>query len=349
MATQNHRVEGQGIYLGMLLAGVMRHAWAFVWRGGSGSTSTFEGWMGGLQWGLGAVVVGGLGYVAWEVPTLQWASGGLAVVGLVGLVAALALAAAVDHVRPPPIHLEAGRPDLDPPATPSAAELVLLHPGLGVAAAPLQFYGAPFGTRMSVVDTGEGWLVYSPIPWTESLHRAVQSLGEVRWIVAPNPLHHLFLRDWAEAFPEAEVWLAPGLKERRPEWEGARVLEPGLEPPWPQDLVETEVVQGHPSHVEVVMFHRPSQTLVVSDLIENLGHEPGPWTRSQRRVLRWFMMDRRPGPPTDWKLTVDQPELLKASVDRILGWEPRAIVMAHGPPIFERATGVVSDGFAFLR
>ena len=43
----------------------------------------------------------------------------------------------------------------------------------------------------------------------------VEALGQVTQIVAPNHLHHLFLPDWAAAWPEARLHAAPGLRKKR--------------------------------------------------------------------------------------------------------------------------------------
>ena len=86
-----------------------------------------------------------------------------------------------------------------------------------VAAAPVRFAGIEMGTRMAVLRTGAGLLVHSPIAPGGGLAEAVAALGPVRWIVAPNRFHHLWAGEFAAAFPEAELFLAPGLAAKRPD------------------------------------------------------------------------------------------------------------------------------------
>jgi len=38
----------------------------------------------------------------------------------------------------------------------------------------------------------------------------------VKYIVAPNKLHSLYLEDWAKAFPEAKLYAPPELKAKHP-------------------------------------------------------------------------------------------------------------------------------------
>ena len=73
--------------------------------------------------------------------------------------------------------------------------------------------GFVFPTRMAVMRVGDGLALWSPVQPLPALRDAVSALGAVRWLVAPNRLHHLFLGDWAAAFPAAEIRAAPGLAE----------------------------------------------------------------------------------------------------------------------------------------
>ena len=57
--------------------------------------------------------------------------------------------------------------------------------------------GFHYGTRMAVIRLSDGGLfIWSPIKLTEALRFEADALGEVRHLVAPNSLHHLFLDDW---------------------------------------------------------------------------------------------------------------------------------------------------------
>jgi len=68
--------------------------------------------------------------------------------------------------------------------------------GANVAAA----VGFQYPTRMAVIRLSRGELfIWSPTKLTDSLQTAVNALGHVSHIVAPNSLHHLFLLEWARA------------------------------------------------------------------------------------------------------------------------------------------------------
>ena len=80
----------------------------------------------------------------------------------------------------------------------------------------VSFYSFPYPTRMAVarLASRQLWL-WSPIALTSELAEELEKLGEVRYLVAPNKLHHLFLTEWAERYPGARMYAAPGLAKKR--------------------------------------------------------------------------------------------------------------------------------------
>src|SRR3954454_3832067 len=88
---------------------------------------------------------------------------------------------------------------------------------LWVAHAPLSLLGVPAGRWMAVARLPGGALwVHSPAPLDDGLRRGLKELGEVRWVVAPNPLRgHISMGEYRIAFPPADLLAAPGLPERR--------------------------------------------------------------------------------------------------------------------------------------
>ena len=69
---------------------------------------------------------------------------------------------------------------------------------------------------MAVVrlSTGAVW-VWSPIALTNELAGAVETIGPVGCIVSPNKLHHLFLPEWKDRWPDARLYAPPGLARKR--------------------------------------------------------------------------------------------------------------------------------------
>lgn len=65
---------------------------------------------------------------------------------------------------------------------------------------PVQFLGLPYTTRMTIVRLSDGGLwVHSPIQLSNSIKEQINNLGQVKYLIAPNHLHHLFLSEWVFA------------------------------------------------------------------------------------------------------------------------------------------------------
>jgi hypothetical protein len=87
-----------------------------------------------------------------------------------------------------------------------------------------RFLKMPFPTRMTVIRLGGDLLVHSPTEMTPDLGREMENAGAPRWLIAPNRLHYWWLPDWHAAFPDAEVYLAPKVREQA----GSRIDFEGL-------------------------------------------------------------------------------------------------------------------------
>jgi hypothetical protein len=78
----------------------------------------------------------------------------------------------------------------------------------------------------------------------------------------------------------------------------------------------------------VVLFHRPSRTLVVTDLCFNVQRSP---SRVARAFFRANGMWRRFGPSRMIRLVaVSDRAALRHSLEQILGWDFERIVPGHG-------------------
>ncbi len=229
----------------------------------------------------------------------------------------------------------------------SGAPLRSLAPDLWVADRPLVVPPRQdIGTRMTVVRLPDGGLwVHSPVTPDPALRRELDAIGPVRAIVAPARAHTLFLQAFREAYPEAGVWLAPGLLEKRPRFAPAEELSdsaPGL---W-RGAIEQHFVRGAPLMNEVVFFHLSSRTLVLTDLAFNV-HERD---RGNARLFYWFTgAVGRFGPHRIIRAGVrDKPAAL-ASIQRILEWDFDRVTVTHGDVLERGGPEALREAYAYLR
>ncbi|QUD89522.1 DUF4336 domain-containing protein [Phenylobacterium montanum] len=220
-----------------------------------------------------------------------------------------------------------------------------VHDSLWIAEGEIvDFYGFAYPTRSVVVrlDNGDLW-VWSPVRLTEAIIRDLQVLGPVRHLVSPNKLHHLYLQDWKQAFPEAQLWGPASTIKKRRDLKFHAALR-GLSPAEWQGEIDQAWFTGSLIMDEVVFFHRPSRTVIVADLIEALTEEflrehwPW-WMRLLARVDG--IAAQNPGAPREWRVTFLDRLPARAARQKVLGWSADRVVMAHGD-------WVRKDGHAYL-
>jgi len=220
-----------------------------------------------------------------------------------------------------------------------------LHADLWVADCPLRFLGLEVGARMTVVRLPDGTLfVHSPIAARGDLVAEVQALGRVAHLVAPNRFHHLFVGDWRRVCAGAAVWVAPGLDAKRADLEIAGVLGDAPEAGW-RDTLDQAALAGAPLVNEVVFFHRPSATLIASDLAFNVGaHSPA----ATRLAFRLMGAYGRLTPTPLERLLVRDRAAFRASLARVLAWPFERVVVAHGEVSEEGGRAALARGYAWV-
>jgi hypothetical protein len=199
----------------------------------------------------------------------------------------------------------------------------------------------------------------------------LSTLGNnVRYLIAPDMEHHIFISDWARAFPSAHVIGPAGLPEKRAasssqkdsatagpqvpfdtlftakDKENVRVSEE-----FDNDF-EYEFVDAHPNK-ELAFFHKRDSTLIVADYLFNL-----PATEQYSRtgepankgiLTKLFGAAQSTAGSAIWQKRLLWYAMSKGdrvgfnkSTQRIASWKPQNIVPCHGDVI-------LGDGEAIFR
>lgn len=201
--------------------------------------------------------------------------------------------------------------------------------------------GFHYPTHMAVIRlSGNRLFIWSPVALTADLQAAVSALGEVGYLIPPNSLHHLFLRDWQRAFPQAKTFAPPGLLEKRPDIPFDGDLAGIAQPAWNTDVKQV-VMGGNLITTEVVFFHLASRTALFCDLIQQF--KPG-WFSGWRAVVARLdlMIGAEASVPRKFRIAFTDRRAARASIEKVLTWPADKVLMAHGDPI-------TRDGQAFLR
>ena len=221
-------------------------------------------------------------------------------------------------------------------------------PSLYIADGPtVPFLSFPYPTRMVVIRLSDGsaW-IWSPIALTPDLERAVESIGPVRHIVSPNKIHHLFMKEWAERWPDAELHAPPGLAARKPEIPFASELGDKADPAWADDLDQT-IFRGSFMLEEVVFFHRLSRTAIFCDLVQR--HDPARATGWKGMLMRLDgLVGEHGSTPREWRATFLRRRPAREARARVLAWAPERLVIAHGACASEDATALLSRALDWI-
>lgn len=225
------------------------------------------------------------------------------------------------------------------------APLRQLAPDLWIAERRQSFYGLEVGTRMTVMRLADGsLLLHSPVQLSPRLRRELDALGRVRWVVAPNRVHHLYAGEVAVAYPGAQLWVAPGLERKRPDLVYVAVLGDEAPAPWKGE-VDQVFFRGRPYENEVVFCHRASRTLILCDLAFNFG----PRSAAPTRLLMWLLRSYGHfGPSKLDPLLIRDRRAARESLERILAWDFDRVIVAHGEVLESGGREQLRRGYAWL-
>lgn len=211
---------------------------------------------------------------------------------------------------------------------------------------PMESFGFAYPVRMVVFRLGDGLALWSPVQFTEERRAAVAALGDVTHILCPNSFHHVHAGDWHDAFPDAALWGAEGLAEKRRDLSFAGVL--GVDPLPGADGDLDTVVFDMRFTKEVVLFHRRSHTVIVCDLLQQVPRE-------MLSGLRLFiarldlMVGDAPHVPRKFRLAMRKKSSVKEATRVMLAWPAERILMAHGTPVTANGAAVLASAFRWLR
>jgi hypothetical protein len=216
---------------------------------------------------------------------------------------------------------------------------------LWVVERPQRFFGLEVGTRMTVIRLADGsLLLHSPVALDVGLRRALDALGPVRFVVAPNRVHHLYAGDVAKSYPEARLWIAPDLQGKRPDLAYVAILGDEAPPEW-RGQVDQVFFRGRPFENEVVFLHRATRSLVICDLAFNFG----PTAPLKTRILMSLILSYgRFGPTKLDPLLIRDRAAARESLERILAWDFDRVVLPHGDIVERGGNALLREGYAWL-
>ena len=206
-------------------------------------------------------------------------------------------------------------------------------PNLWTTSQSFRFWGVEVGCRMTVVRLpNQDLVLISPIPLKNGDRALLNSLGTVRYLIAPNRFHHLYLDDVQALYPQAEAWGSTGLCQKRPDLKFDKVLDcaghfANILEYLPFRGFEAILPTGIQAAEETVFWHKPSGTLILSDIAFNFDETFPFTTRLAAQVLGSYKT-LRPSRLEKWS-TLDKATIVR-SIHQVLAWDFDRVIPGHG-------------------
>ncbi|KAL8894694.1 MAG: hypothetical protein Q9192_004121 [Flavoplaca navasiana] len=243
---------------------------------------------------------------------------------------------------------------------PNPGEVMVIRkasPNITICSAPFNRFGRfKIGGRGTIVRLQNGALaVFSPIALTPEVRTTVEGLGnKVGYISAMDFEHHIFLSEWARAYPSAKVFGVEGLPEKResnPETAGTKFTHVWtmknkesmkVDPDFDSEF-EYEYVGSH-ANKELVFCHKPDRTLIEADMMFNLpAHEQYSRTGEKATdgmLTKLFTSFQNTVGAATWQkrflwyvASSGDRKGFNASAKKINGWDFDKIIPCHGDVI----------------
>jgi hypothetical protein len=213
----------------------------------------------------------------------------------------------------------------------------------------------PIGGRSTAIklQSGDVWVLAST-PLSEETKARLDEMGPVKYIIGADMVHHLYLRDFKKAFPEAKL-IAPVSVLERPgntdlKLDGAWGKDPEGTKYGFEDDIQHCYFSGF-KNKDVAFFHSASKSLIQADLLFNLpGKEQ--FSKSSSSASSFLTNSLHPGTWLHSKLIgslVADKEAMKRDVKTVLGWGFERIIPCHGDVIEKDAEKAWRDSYkAFM-
>ncbi|WP_299017600.1 DUF4336 domain-containing protein [uncultured Photobacterium sp.] len=209
----------------------------------------------------------------------------------------------------------------------------------------MKMVGTRLGLRMTVAKlTGGGVWVHSPTAISPELRREIDEIGTVECIVAASNAHNLWLQDWCEAYPDADVYVSAGIPRKVP-LSKYHILQRGMENPWEADF-DWETMPSVPMFNETVFLHKKTSSVIVTDLIQNYSDElPSGFAGVMTKYV--FQPIGFKGtciaPPLRIGYMIKDKPMFTNFIRHVQEWDFERIIVTHGDIIEDNAKSVFTD------
>jgi hypothetical protein len=221
-----------------------------------------------------------------------------------------------------------------------------------VDSGPIHVAGLVLPIRMTVIRLVSGgmWL-HSPTRFDETLRREIEAIGPIQHLVAPSLAHWTFVKDWQEHCPGAKTSAAPNLRQRtQVQAAGVRLdRDLGDVPPsdWAGEIGQV-VVPGGFGFREVAFLHRPTRTLVLTDIVQNLEADKLPLGTRLFATATGVLAPNGKAPAYLRLIVRLRRREAAAAVSGLIAEFPERVIFSHGRWFDRNGAAELRRAFAWL-
>ena len=224
-------------------------------------------------------------------------------------------------------------------------------PNIWTAAQSFRVLGVEVGSRMTIVRLpSQDLVLISPIPLKRGDRTLLDALGRVKYLIAPNLFHHLYIGEVQSMYPEAQVLGVTGLGQKRPDLKADETLSQSGSFEHVLDYLPFEgfsaiLPSGIQAVHETVFCHQPSGTLILTDIAFNFDETFPFSTRVAAQILGSYQT-LRPSRLEKWgsldKATVE------ASIRQVLAWNFDRVIPGHGASVEAGGKAQLEAGYEWF-
>ena len=209
----------------------------------------------------------------------------------------------------------------------------------------VRFVVASLPTRMIVVKLNDGSIwINSPVAVSGETLNQIETIGPVRYLVAPTTLHVWRLEQWHKRFPDAQLWGPPKVSRGSSPIAFTGLLQNVAPAGWAGDL-EQLVFKGNLFIEEVEFLHKKSRTLILTDFLQNYCGEEGDLAGNIVKKIAGVLNG---GVPLDVRLSFTDRKLGREVLATLLSWDFDKLILAHGRCVEHDAKAFVEKAFRWL-
>ena len=142
------------------------------------------------------------------------------------------------------------------------------------------------------------------------------------------------------------MYAPPGLAQKRPDLRFDAELGDDPDPAWKADIDQV-IFRGSLAMEEVAFFHHASRTAIICDLIQR--HPEATMTGWKGMLMRLDgLVGGHGSTPREWRASFLRRGKARAAREKVLGWKPERLLIAHGECAQTGATSIIDKALGWM-